>query len=130
LARRSTGGWPLVPLLALGPHAFAAALGAPFPRWTLVFPLAGTALLGVAGWRWADWWLGAGVAGRAVRLWPPLRRQLELAAGLVIAGVAIVAVGVPIPFVWTVVVLALIAWALGGAALHADRLHDTPPELT
>ncbi len=121
LARGGVLGWPLVPLLALGAHVIAAAVGAPFPRWTLVFALAGTATFGGALWWWTDWWFGPGVARRAVRLGVPLRRQIVLAVVLIAVGVAVLAVGIAVPAVWTVVTLALIAWGLGGFLTLATR---------
>ncbi|GIH20719.1 tetratricopeptide repeat protein [Rugosimonospora africana] len=125
---------PLVPALALGPHTVAAALGSPFPRWTLVFPLAGTALLAAAAWYGVDSWLGAGVFRRAVRLSAPLRRQLGLTAALIGAGVALLAADqfTPGPMLttrlWIVAAVSLVAWAFVGPLAVGWLSRHTLPE--
>ena len=120
-AGRWTAGWPMMTLLVLGPHIIAGAVAAPFPRWTLVFPVAGAAALGGAVWWWSEWWFGPGVARRAVRLSAPLRQQLALTAGLIAAGMALLATGIRLPLIWTVTTLALISWGLLGTLTLAER---------
>jgi hypothetical protein len=124
-ARGWTMYWPLVTMLILGPHVVAGAVAAPFPHWTLVFPVLGAAAWGGAVWLWSGWWFGPGVARRAVRLSAPLRHQLALAAGLIVAGVALLATGIQLPLVWTLTTLALISWGLAGPFTLAPRSQRT-----
>jgi tetratricopeptide (TPR) repeat protein len=120
-ALRSRCLLPLVPMLVLGTHAFAASLGAPLPRWTLVFPIAGGALLGLVGWWLIDWWLGTDAVRQAIRVAPALRWQLALAAALSGVGAVLLTLGVPNAGLWTAAVLALIVWAFGGVFILHSR---------
>lgn len=90
-----------------------------------MFPVLGAAAWGGAVWWWSGWWFGPGVARRAVRLSAPLRHQIALAAGLIAAGVALLATGIELPLVWTLTTLALISWGLAGPFTLADRARST-----